>query len=560
MNTKRIRMVAIFAIVAMLALTLSSCGKQGYNTKYAEASSTEKEAYQTAVDWVELQIATIKIEVALQDSSLTAEECNQLENLKAKIKVALTDHDKTKDYSSDINEVNALCQTTQEQNEVKTKVLELMENFVNYERVSGKESKEDQDKNYKVNLIKADIERYRSAVSNATSFNLLTTGVATVDSEGNAITLEGNTKTLEERRAEFEQALTVKSGCALFGSGSVTNRKAEELSNKNKENPYTNISEIVTTFVIDVDIRLVEQEPLHFTLTSFGEFFTNFFNNFFVFPVGWLLYILSKLFGGWYILGLFLATLIVRTLGWPIYAKTNDMSLKMQVIQPQMQAIEEKYANRKDPDSQRMKQAEQAQLYRKNKIGLGGCIMPFLQFPIFMAIYGAIRRLPYTVATEGSLFTLNWANELKSTLFGIPFDLYEDYTASTGQLIGIIVLVILVSGTQFLSQKLSENRQKHNQEKSQEDIPAYRRQAYKQTNNQSQNTMKYVMYMMIFMMATFVFTSKAGLGIYWLIGNLYSMVQTLINNKMGLKKLEKMKAQEKAKKDYIVINKNSNKR
>ena len=98
MNTKRIRMVAIFAIVAMLALTLSSCGKQGYNTKYAEASSTEKDAYQTAVDWVELQIATIKIEVALQDSSLTAEECNQLENLKAKIKVALTDHDKTKDF------------------------------------------------------------------------------------------------------------------------------------------------------------------------------------------------------------------------------------------------------------------------------------------------------------------------------------------------------------------------------------------------------------------------------------------------------------------------------
>ena len=53
--------------------------------------------------------------------------------------------------------------------------------------------------------------------------------------------------------------------------------------------------------------------------------------------------------------------------------------------------------------------------------------------------------------------------------------------------------------------------------------------------------MKYVMYMMIFMMGTFVFSSKAGLGIYWLIGNLYSMLQMFINNALGQKKLKKMK-------------------
>ena len=57
--------------------------------------------------------------------------------------------------------------------------------------------------------------------------------------------------------------------------------------------------------------------------------------------------------------------------------------------------------------------------------------------------------------------------------------------------------------------------------------------------------MKYVMYMMIFMMGTFVFTSKAGLGVYWLIGNLYSMLQTFLSNLMSQKKLAKMK--EKAK-------------
>ena len=55
--------------------------------------------------------------------------------------------------------------------------------------------------------------------------------------------------------------------------------------------------------------------------------------------------------------------------------------------------------------------------------------------------------------------------------------------------------------------------------------------------------MKYVMYLMIFMMGSFVFQSKAGLGVYWLIGNLYSMLQMFINNEMGQRKLKKMRAQ-----------------
>ena len=107
----------------------------------------------------------------------------------------------------------------------------------------------------------------------------------------------------------------------------------------------------------------------------------------------------------------------------------------------------------------------------------------------------------------------------------------------------IIILVVLVCGTQFLSQFLSERRQKKNAIRQQEDIPAYRRQAYKSEQKQGQNTMKYVMYLMIFMMGSFVFQSKAGLGVYWLIGNLYSMLQMFINNEMGQRKLKKMRAQ-----------------
>ena len=104
--------------------------------------------------------------------------------------------------------------------------------------------------------------------------------------------------------------------------------------------------------------------------------------------------------------------------------------------------------------------------------------MPFLQFPIFMAIFRAISRMPYTIA-YGDMYTLNWGSRESINPMFLGLDLFQDYTAGAAQLIWIIILVILVSGTQFLSQLLSEKRQKRAKEKAEEDIPAYRRQAVK---------------------------------------------------------------------------------
>ena len=147
--------------------------------------------------------------------------------------------------------------------------------------------------------------------------------------------------------------------------------------------------------------------------------------------------------------------MLVRTVAWPIYAKTNDMSLKMSLMQPELQAIQDKYATRQDERSKQMQQMEMAQLYKKYKVGIGGCLMPFLQFPIFMAIYRAVSRIPYTVEYAGTVYSNNWANELNPNCLGI--NLFEDRTTGTGQMVGIIILMIIVVGTQFLSQWLSQH-------------------------------------------------------------------------------------------------------
>ena len=136
--------------------------------------------------------------------------------------------------------------------------------------------------------------------------------------------------------------------------------------------------------------------------------------------------------------------------------------------------------------------------------------MPFLQFPIFMAVYRAITRFPYTNGFAGSK---DWVSSLDSKVFGI--DLFADKSAGGVQLVGIIVLAVLVVGTQVLQQLYSNKKQKEQQEKAQENIPAYRRQAAAQSNGMAQQ-MKMMMWMMTAMMGMFVFTSKAGLGVYWL--------------------------------------------
>lgn len=295
------------------------------------------------------------------------------------------------------------------------------------------------------------------------------------------------------------------------------------------------VYQLLMNYTILISKYEMQEAPLHFYTGS--EFWSHLFNNLIVFPIGWLMQAVSHLLGGNYFLGLLIVTLLVRTLGWPIYAKTNDMSLKMSLMQPEIQKLEAKYANRQDPDSQRMKQMEQMQLYKKYKVGMGGCLMPLLQFPIFMGVYRAVSRMAYT---DGSIpGTRDWVSDLNTKLFGVDLFQPKGEFGST-QFWGIIVILVIVVGTQIASQIMSEKRQKKQQAARQSDVPEYRRQAVAQ--NDQAKTMKYMMYFMIFMMAMFVWQSAAGLGIYWCIGNIYSIVQTLINNKLSEKRMEKMKA------------------
>ena len=86
------------------------------------------------------------------------------------------------------------------------------------------------------------------------------------------------------------------------------------------------------------------------------------------------------------VLAIVVLTVIIRILTFPLFAKQQESSKKMQQIQPQLKKLQEKYKN----DKEKLSQA-QMKLYKENKVNpVGGCFPMLIQFPILIGLYQAI--------------------------------------------------------------------------------------------------------------------------------------------------------------------------
>lgn len=277
-------------------------------------------------------------------------------------------------------------------------------------------------------------------------------------------------------------------------------------------------------------------------LNDFGDE-TNLFGWLLLYPIGWLMHLIGNIFpygSGQFAFGLVFTTLIVRTLAWPIYAKTNDMSLKMSLAQPEMQKVQAKYANRKDPQSQQRMQQEMMAIYRKYKISFTSCLMPFIQMPIFMAMYTVVKRIVIPTGklalTDVSFFGIENCLNLgvlmagETKVNGEKISLTAE-TWSAAWWVGI-VLAILVGVSMWYLNHLSQKKPKY-----QKTIPSKT-----QEQNPMGSSMKVMNVMMIVMMV-FASLSNNGLALYWVIGNIYAIVQNIISRKLNEIKYEKMKSE-----------------
>ncbi len=89
---------------------------------------------------------------------------------------------------------------------------------------------------------------------------------------------------------------------------------------------------------------------------------------------------------GNYGIAILLLTVIVRGAMFPVSRKQALSSQKMQELQPEMKVINEKYAD----DPAKRTQATQELWKKHNYNPMGGCLLVFIQLPIFMGLYRSL--------------------------------------------------------------------------------------------------------------------------------------------------------------------------
>ena len=189
--------------------------------------------------------------------------------------------------------------------------------------------------------------------------------------------------------------------------------------------------------------------------------------------------------------------LLIRLIMMPIQIKTVKQSENMKKIQPEMERIERKYRNKTDNESLMAKSQETMLLYKKYEINpVSGCLMAFIQLPLFFAFLEAINRVP--AIFEGNFLTMNLG---MTPVTGI---MQHNYL--------YIVLIILIILTTYLSFKISMASQDKNSEMAQQ--------------------MNFMFIFMILMVSVASLSLPTAIALYWIVTNGFAVIQNFIIKKL----------------------------
>lgn len=127
---------------------------------------------------------------------------------------------------------------------------------------------------------------------------------------------------------------------------------------------------------------------------------------------------------------------IIKLVTYPLTKKSFRSMAKMRDLQPQMEAIKEKYS-----DNPQKQQEAMMKLYKDTGVNpLGGCMPMLLQYPIIIALW---RFLPQAIEIRQQGFL--WAGDLSAPdkILQLPFEIpfYGDFVAGFTLLMGLSMIV-----------------------------------------------------------------------------------------------------------------------
>ena len=133
------------------------------------------------------------------------------------------------------------------------------------------------------------------------------------------------------------------------------------------------------------------------------------------------------------VLSIVIITIIIYMCLLPLTIKQQKFSKLSQKMQPEMQAIQAKYKNKKDQASMMAMQEETQLLYQKYGISpMGSCVQMLIQMPILFALYRVFYNIPaYLSGVKGSFTGLVDSIQQTSRYQDTLVSLMEKYNVVT---------------------------------------------------------------------------------------------------------------------------------
>ena len=211
-------------------------------------------------------------------------------------------------------------------------------------------------------------------------------------------------------------------------------------------------------------------------------------------------------------------TIVVRLLIMPLFVKQIRASRGMQLLQPEMQALQAKYKGKKDPESRQRMNEEMMALYRKHGTNpMSSCLPILVQMPIFFALFRVLASLgqvasgTYGRPSIGPL-TQELAKQVQdSSVFGASLSSSFMNSDDTQVKIVTVAMIIIMSVTQWYT--MAQLTMKNMSAES------------KNSDNPMIRSQRMMMYVMPVIFAVSGVNFQIGVLVYWVISNLWTMGQ-----------------------------------
>src|SRR5680860_933512 len=190
--------------------------------------------------------------------------------------------------------------------------------------------------------------------------------------------------------------------------------------------------------------------------------------------------------GSWGV-AIILLTFTIRLAILPLTFKSVKSMQALQVLQPEMKKIQARYKD----DKQRMNQ-EMMKFYQENKVNpLGSCLPLLLQIPFFIALFELLRSASFKGDIAGN------------AAFGPIENLAEPLT---GQPVVLAFTIVLYVATQLIATMI--------------------------TSIGGDKTQQRIMMALPFVFVIFIINFEAGLIVYWITTNIWTIGQQLVVRKL----------------------------